>query len=1442
MTVFSGIAMPVFALPQGWQVIQGDVNFNQSGDTLTVTSGSQQAVVHYVSFNLKNGETVKFILPNSSASILNRVIGGGESIIAGNIIANGNVGLVNTAGIQIANTAQIQAIGFLASTLNIANDSYFSGVQKFTKGAGGGAIVNAGVIDAENVSLVGSQIVNTGAIIAENGQINLAVGDEITFHLSDNQVVSITVDEGIQEAINNLNAAIENRGVLTAHQVELKARLEDAAYMNAVNNEGLIHAVALNNTGGQIVIEGEGGVVSNSGVAYAGFTSQSPVAGTIRIRGDINHNSGIVAASGGVGEAGGHVELLGDVVVNEGSLIDVSGDTGGGTALIGGDFQGKGDVYTAKLNMADADTRVYADAVSNGDGGKVIFWSDEDTYFSGNIFARGGLESGDGGLAEVSGKGYLDMRGYADLTAPNGEKGTLLLDPTNIFIMSFTPLDNNPDVWLDAADASTISTSGGRVREWRDKSGNNNDAEDDGGSSTRPDYDNNVQNGLNAIDFDGNNDRLYINNYNVASGSNDRTLYLTFFNGQDTGAPYQNILHYGDNSGTQAFGLAYDYANGGRLAVDYWNDATLTTTWNNGNPYNFQGAFDGDDVSYYVNGVGGINTNEPVNTDNGGNFWIGSEIGGGQSYFEGHIGEIFAFDKVLSEQERQLLEQYSFEKWGFNVNTTTLNNVYLSKTNTYLNEVYLEALSQGSNISLQASNTITVDNLTDNLLNLGNRDFTLDAGNDIVFNDVNDTISTQGGDIDFTAGDDMTLGHLVTNGGTVTLDAGGNVTGNSIDVNNSSINITSGGNINSAGNLLDIDAGTLVVNANGGGWFSETNAITVNNSNVGGAFEIVNNTAGTDIVIQNTDVTGATTITSQRNLTAQTNNTFGTLTVTGNGAITIYETGDDMDINLITNNSATDGLFLHSTTGDIHGKGTGAVDINSPGTGLIIALAGAGTGNTASDLNLNVNTGGDVWALATGRDGSNNSVQLRGDISRSLLAGGFNGSTFVASTGDITLGDATDTLNVTGNTALSAAANRTASGRGNFVGAVSGDAGWIDFHDTGGDFTSGGLTASGGSGESLVAVAEQGDVLGAYTTSGAGSMRLQAGTSSTLGAGYAVDASSLNAAGNVSLYATGANSGRAIRVQSGSIAGDITATGINAAYNQVAANGDIDITLGSGNLTTALIWTGPDDVRLTASNGSILQDTKYGYQNRTIFAVNGGDITLRALGSGASGRVDVGVLGLGVTSDLTVHAHGSSTGNINGISARLYGRIDGNATITDSGGGNMVGEAWLGTGVGDPLDLNDVYTVFDVRGNTLVRANGDVFMYGAFGDAGSATVYGRSLTAVLDKWDFNINLIETTTASGTGANIDALHGSILGGTIDAGSANVYLQAGSQSPRDKMKHVDLGSVVTSNLDIIVAGTTTGSTSGVSVNISGGSVGSYNVQHLYNDIYLGTINIP
>ena len=116
--------------------------------------------------------------------------------------------------------------------------------------------------------------------------------------------------------------------------------------------------------------------------------------------------------------------------------MDVSGDAGGGTVLLGGNAQGAGPQANALRSYVGPDAAIEADAISGGSGGQVVVWSDESTRFYGSISARGGARSGDGGFVEVSGREWLSFDGCIDAGAPRGLSGTILFDPRDITIQA----------------------------------------------------------------------------------------------------------------------------------------------------------------------------------------------------------------------------------------------------------------------------------------------------------------------------------------------------------------------------------------------------------------------------------------------------------------------------------------------------------------------------------------------------------------------------------------------------------------------------------------------------------------------------------------------------------------------------------------------------------------------------------------------------------------------------------------------------------------------------------------------------------------------------------------------------------------------------------------------------------------------------------------------
>ncbi|MCH4586369.1 hypothetical protein [Achromobacter xylosoxidans] len=62
-------------------------------------------------------------------------------------------------------------------------------------------------------------------------------------------------------------------------------------------------------------------------------------------------------------------------------------------------------------------------------------WSNDATAFAGSLSARGGAQGGDGGFAEVSSNKNIGLTGSADLRAPKGKTGLLLIDPTDLRIV-----------------------------------------------------------------------------------------------------------------------------------------------------------------------------------------------------------------------------------------------------------------------------------------------------------------------------------------------------------------------------------------------------------------------------------------------------------------------------------------------------------------------------------------------------------------------------------------------------------------------------------------------------------------------------------------------------------------------------------------------------------------------------------------------------------------------------------------------------------------------------------------------------------------------------------------------------------------------------------------------------------------------------------------------
>jgi filamentous hemagglutinin family protein len=402
------------ALPTDGQVVAGQVDITAAGNQMTLNQASQAAIVNWQSFNVAGNEALRIRQNGVDAAMLARVVGNAGSEILGRIQADGRLYLVNQRGVIIGKDAVIDTSAFVASTLNISDSDFLRGSEFSFSGDSMAGIENLGTVRAAegNVMLFAHTVKNSGTLQAPKGAVDLVAGNEVLLAAEDSSGVLVRT---------TLPAAtgVDNRGLIEAAQVKLQAA-GGSLYELAINQAGTVRASGVAERDGRVLLTAEDATVQ--------------VSGTVSARND---------------------------------------DGSGGEILVGGDMHGANPNVPNAARTVVTSTAVLdaSSTAASGDGGKVVVWSDGDTRFSGVIAARGGAQGGDGGNAEVSGKRNLAFDGTADLLAPHGKRGKLLLDPADITI-SLGAAGANPAgmnffggtyTWPSASDPGAQTITNGTV-------------------------------------------------------------------------------------------------------------------------------------------------------------------------------------------------------------------------------------------------------------------------------------------------------------------------------------------------------------------------------------------------------------------------------------------------------------------------------------------------------------------------------------------------------------------------------------------------------------------------------------------------------------------------------------------------------------------------------------------------------------------------------------------------------------------------------------------------------------------------------------------------------------------------------------------------------------------------------------------------------------------
>ena len=205
---------------------------NPVNATQMIINAPDKTIMDFSSFNIANNRSVQVVLPTydngTLASFLARDSSGNPSNINGNLSCNGLFMLVNTNGINVGPTANINVASLVLSTRDITNSNFVSANYIFEKQLDQETdrlLLNQGTITISQGGfgvLIAGAVENSGIIVCPLGTIALAGGNHVRLDISSNKLISIAIDEEVADYVydydgNKITDQIKNSGSLIAN-------------------------------------------------------------------------------------------------------------------------------------------------------------------------------------------------------------------------------------------------------------------------------------------------------------------------------------------------------------------------------------------------------------------------------------------------------------------------------------------------------------------------------------------------------------------------------------------------------------------------------------------------------------------------------------------------------------------------------------------------------------------------------------------------------------------------------------------------------------------------------------------------------------------------------------------------------------------------------------------------------------------------------------------------------------------------------------------------------------------------------------------------------------------------------------------------------------------------------------------------------------------------
>ena len=206
------------------------------------------------------------------------------------------------------------------------------------------------------MALISPEINNKGQIISK-ASTALAAGDDVMLSISDSNKLTVKVNPAKLKSLAKNEGTIETKdGIVTIKANAAQSLVDETIKITNAKANGLV------SENGVIKLVTNTGTIKASDIKIdAGEKGEATISGTIEASSTVSK--------------GGDIEITGKELNLVSANLSADGKTGGGTILVGGDWQGKGDLFQSTYTSIDKNSALSASALESGAGGTIVAWS-----------------------------------------------------------------------------------------------------------------------------------------------------------------------------------------------------------------------------------------------------------------------------------------------------------------------------------------------------------------------------------------------------------------------------------------------------------------------------------------------------------------------------------------------------------------------------------------------------------------------------------------------------------------------------------------------------------------------------------------------------------------------------------------------------------------------------------------------------------------------------------------------------------------------------------------------------------------------------------------------------------------------------------------------------------------------------------------------------------